>query len=56
MKNKGKLLIGGKIEVSCAKLKELAQRYHIKRLALFGSAARGELEPDSDTDLLVEFE
>jgi len=27
----------------------------IKRLALFGSALRGELRPDSDIDLLVEF-
>ena len=27
-----------------------------RRLALFGSAARGELRPDSDIDLLVEFE
>ena len=37
-------------------LSELARRYHIKRLALFGSAARGELTPSSDIDLLVEFE
>jgi predicted nucleotidyltransferase len=27
----------------------------IKRLSLFGSALRGELRPDSDIDLLVEF-
>jgi predicted nucleotidyltransferase len=27
----------------------------VKELALFGSAARGELRPDSDIDLLVEF-
>ena len=27
----------------------------INRLALFGSALRGELKPDSDIDLLVEF-
>jgi len=36
-------------------LQELVQRYHIRRLALFGSAARGELKPDSDIDLMVEF-
>jgi len=30
-------------------------RYQVKELALFGSAARGELRPDSDIDLLVEF-
>lgn len=37
-------------------LAELARRYHIKRLAMFGSGARGELTPSSDIDLLVEFE
>ncbi len=28
----------------------------VRRLALFGSVARGEARPDSDVDLLVEFE
>ena len=28
----------------------------VRRLGLFGSALRGELRPDSDIDLLVEFE
>ena len=49
-------MIGGALEVSRAALRKLAQRYHIRRLVLFGSAARGELRPDSDIDLLVEFE
>jgi len=42
--------------ISCAALKKLIKRYHIHRLALFGSVARGELKPESDIDLLVEFE
>ena len=29
--------------------------YHVKELSVFGSAARGEMRPDSDIDLLVEF-
>ena len=33
----------------------ICRRYQVKELALFGSAARGELRPDSDIDLLVEF-
>ena len=37
-------------------LLQLVKRYHIRHLSLFGSAARGELGPDSDIDLLVEFE
>src|SRR5271157_92040 len=35
---------------------ELAEKYGVKSLALFGSVARGEARPDSDVDLLVEFD
>ena len=35
---------------------ELLEPYGVKRVALFGSLARGEEEPDSDIDILVEFE
>lgn len=31
-------------------------RLGVKSLALFGSVARGETRPDSDVDILVEFE
>jgi len=40
------------------KLRALKPRFkemNIKRLALFGSHARGDARPDSDVDLLVEF-
>lgn len=50
------ILPGGLAPVSRIVLAELARRHHIKQLALFGSAARGELTPSSDIDLLVEFE
>lgn len=32
------------------------ERFGVKSLALFGSVARDEAEPDSDLDLLLEFE
>ena len=32
------------------------RRNHIRRLALFGSVLRDDLRPDSDVDVLVEFE
>ena len=34
----------------------LCRRYHIRRLSLFGSTLKGANRPDSDVDLLVEFE
>lgn len=37
------------------RLEEFCRSHGISRLSLFGSAARGELGPDSDIDLLVEF-
>ena len=35
---------------------DLCRRYHICRLALFGSAVRGDGDEASDIDVLVEFE
>jgi len=35
---------------------ELRQRFHIRRIALFGSWARQEASEQSDIDILVEFE
>ncbi|MCA1694405.1 MAG: nucleotidyltransferase domain-containing protein [Actinobacteria bacterium] len=37
-------------------LAEFCRVSGVQRLALFGSALRRELQPDSDIDLLVEFE
>jgi len=39
-----------------AEVADVCRAYHVRRLSLFGSAARGELRPDSDIDLLVEYE
>jgi len=35
---------------------ELRKRFGVKSLAVFGSVARGEAGPESDVDILVEFE
>ncbi|HUO53967.1 MAG TPA: nucleotidyltransferase family protein [Rhodoblastus sp.] len=37
-------------------LASLCQRHRIQRLSLFGSTQHGAARPDSDVDLLVEFE
>lgn len=48
--------IGAQLSVPRAELESLVKRFRIRRLAVFGSAARGELRADSDVDLMVEFE
>ncbi|WP_018264323.1 nucleotidyltransferase family protein [Methylosinus sp. LW4] len=37
-------------------LAAVCRRHHIRRLSLFGSELSGSARPDSDIDLLVEFE
>ncbi len=32
------------------------KQYNIKKLSIFGSAIKGKLRPDSDIDILVEFQ
>ena len=43
------------IDIDAAQLAAVCRRFQVGRLAVFGSAARGEMRPDSDVDLLVEF-
>ena len=38
------------------RLADLCQRHGVTRLRLFGSAVRGEEHPDSDIDIIVDFE
>lgn len=38
------------------KLADFCHRNHIRKLSLFGSALRDDFGPESDIDLLVEFE
>lgn len=44
------------LAVDKQKLAEFARRNRIRRLALFGSVLREDFRPDSDVDVLVEFE
>jgi len=34
----------------------LCRKYGVKKLSVFGSAARGEMNPESDVDLMLEFD
>jgi len=38
------------------KIAEFCRRHHIKSLSFFGSVLRGDFGPESDVDVLVEFE
>jgi uncharacterized protein len=44
------------LNVDLTALSEICRRHHIRRLSLFGSTLHGTARPDSDLDLLVEFE
>jgi predicted nucleotidyltransferase len=37
-------------------LAEFCQRYHVRKLSLFGSILRGDFRADSDVDVQIEFE
>jgi uncharacterized protein len=45
-----------RIRVPRDAIAEFCRRHHIRKLALFGSVLRDDFRPDSDIDVLVEFE
>jgi len=44
------------IQVPAGKTAEFCRRHYIRKLSLFGSVLRDDFRPDSDLDVLVEFE
>jgi uncharacterized protein len=48
--------MNARMVVDREKLAEFCRRHHIRRLAFFGSVLRDDFRPDSDVDVLVEFE
>ena len=50
------MTIAAGIEVPSEQLAAVCRKYHVRELAVFGSAARGEMREGSDIDLLVEFD
>lgn len=45
-----------KISIKKDKLVEFCKKHHIQQLAIYGSALRGDFGPESDVDVLVDFE
>ena len=44
------------LDIDRAKLAAFCRLHYVRRLALFGSVLRDDFSPDSDVDVLVEFE
>ncbi len=55
MKGLLSMTIAAEIELQESEIADICRLYHVKELSLFGSAARGQMRPDSDFDLLVDF-
>ncbi len=50
--------MGAKVQIEIQKdqVAEFCRRHYVRKLALFGSVLREDFRPDSDVDVLVEFE
>ncbi len=48
--------MGARLPIAPETLAELCRRHRIRRLSLFGSQLKGTARPDSDVDLLAEFD
>ena len=45
-----------KIAIPKEQIAEFCRKHHIRKLSLFGSVLRDDFRPDSDVDVLVEFD
>lgn len=52
----GERTMSKNIVVPRDKIADFCRQHHIRKLALFGSVLRDDFRPDSDIDVLVEFE
>jgi predicted nucleotidyltransferase len=47
---------GPRLRVPKKEIAALCRKYGVRKLSVFGSAARGEMGPESDVDLMLEFD
>jgi predicted nucleotidyltransferase len=50
------MIKNSKVSLTSDEVAAFCRRHHVRRLSLFGSALRNDFRPDSDVDVLVEFE
>jgi uncharacterized protein len=48
--------VSPQLHISKEQIAEFCRRHHIRRFAFFGSVLRDDFRPDSDVDVLIEFE
>jgi predicted nucleotidyltransferase len=48
--------MAARIKIDRKKLEAFCRRHHLRKLAFFGSVLRDDFGPESDVDVLVEFE
>jgi hypothetical protein len=49
------MILTSGIELPTGRIADVCRRYEVQELSVFGSAARGDLRPESDIDILVDF-
>jgi hypothetical protein len=49
-------MMSARIPIDRERIAEFCRRNHIRKLSLFGSVLRDDFRPDSDVDVLAEFE
>jgi uncharacterized protein len=50
------MIVNKNIDIPYDEIEAFCQRHHIRKLSLFGSILRDDFSPESDVDVLVEFE
>jgi len=50
------VISAGHVQMEEGAVVALCERYHVRELALFGSVLRDDYGPDSDVDVLVDFD
>jgi predicted nucleotidyltransferase len=50
------MVIAPTIPIDQSALRDFCKHHHIRKMSIFGSALRADFAPDSDIDILVEFE
>ncbi len=44
------------LQIDRTRIAEFCRKHHVRKLAFFGSVLRDDFRPDSDVDMLIEFE